>query len=817
MKALHLSRIADQDGVTRLEGTLDAEGLVRVHYDTRTGALLRVNGAVAGAFDREHSFADVEAGQNSRIELDVENASLPTNALPSGPGLAWWWLNWRAAQTPSLQGECDVVDPVDAAAGLPDHSWPLIGHSHLDVAWLWTYAQAQRKALRTFAIAQNLLERYPEFVFTQSQPQLYEFVQGADPLFFERLVPAIAAGRIDASVAALWVESDCNLPSGESLLRQMLYAHEYCTRHFSVVPNLAWLPDSFGFCNTLPTLLAHAGIPYFATTKLQWNDTTQFAHPQFVWRGPDGSAVLGAVVMEYEGGVDPGRLRRARERKEPLVAGFGDGGGGVTAQMIETARTCGRWITLKSWFEQLEPARANLPVYEDELYLEYHRGVYTTHHDIKARNAALERKLRSVEEAVAWCLAVRAPRDIVGAFRAQIDEAWKIVLRNQFHDVLPGTSIAAVYQDVHQEYDMADALLEGVHKGTKSVLPRAAARVESAEPIGPIQQEDGLFVFNNGLLSAQVSPAGIISHLAGPDGVNSVSHANVLALYADRPSKWEAWNIDAGYDKRMMRPKVGRAAIVEGVLHVPFSYQQSTMLMQISLQAGEPFLRVVLDCDWLTRKTLLRVENWLPIKALEATYGTAHGTVARSAGVSTPAERAKYEVPGQRFAFARDARAGFACMSLDTYGWNARSLPKGGLRLGHSLLRGTAWPDPHADVGEHRITYAFVPLGAASIGELEEYWERFANEPRVRLFHAQDDAVRVVACKAAQNGEGVIVRIRECNGSNSVARIRCAGRMREVTCVDALERPLGGTVNIGAESLVAPIGAFGLRSFRVLF
>src|SRR5581483_10858523 len=182
--------------------------------------------------------------------------------------------------------------------------------------------QTRRKAQRTFAIAADLLERDPAFVFVQSQPQLYRFVEEEDPQLFERVRADVAGGRWDADVAALWVESDCNVPSGESLLRQMLYAHEYCVRHFGKTPAIAWLPDTFGFANTLPQLLAHAGIPYFATTKLNWNDTTKFPYPQFVWRGPDGSSVVSALIRSYDGGAYPWRLSTARSRNEPLVLGY---------------------------------------------------------------------------------------------------------------------------------------------------------------------------------------------------------------------------------------------------------------------------------------------------------------------------------------------------------------------------------------------------------------------------------------------------------------------------------------------------------------
>lgn len=813
---MRLAKAGECEGVALLSGTLERGGTVSLRYETRTGALLRLDGEVAGAFDREHDSATVDVAPQTSLLLEVEECSLPTNGLPSGPGLKWWWLNARAAQAPSLQIKTarDEDEPYNRA---PSSGVPIIGHSHLDVAWLWTYAQTKHKAMRTFAIAKNLLGRFPEFIFSQSQPQLYAFVEETDPAFFQEIGALVQAGRFDASIAALWVEPDCNIPSGESLLRQMLHAHIYCTQRFGVTPAVAWLPDTFGFANTLPTLLDHAGIKYFATTKLRWNDTTQFPYPQFIWRGPDGSDVISALLASYDGGLSAQRLQLARDRSEPVVAGFGDGGGGVTQAMIADARRDGFWVRPLDWFEDLRVRRDRLPVHQDELYLEYHRGVYTTHHDVKARNAELERLLERAEEAAAWCQAVRSPHDLQAAFRSNLDEAWRILLQNQFHDVLPGTSIGAVYRDVHAQYDRAGAIVDAVIKGTTAVLPRARAGITTAALREPELASDGTYTFTNGSIDARITAAGILTELNVCGGPNCVSQANVLAFYHDHPKQWEAWNIDAGYDKRVRHPKRGPAAVRDGALVIAFAYKKSAFEMRISLRAREPFLRVELDCDWRSTRTLMRVENWLPIRAQSVTYGTPHGTISRSATASTPQDRAKFEVPGQRYALVQGENAMMALLALDTYGWSARALPRGGIRIGHSLLRGTTWPDPAADRGLHSIRYAFAPRTTGKIGTLEGAWCHFAHQPRVRLFVPEDDAVLVVACKPAQDGDGVILRIRECDGHALLARIRSGGRIKSIVSVDALERDAAGTVSLENELILAAIGPFALRSFRVRF
>lgn len=831
---LHLEEAGRNDALVRFRATLPAQQRsVELTYATRTGALLRVDGAVAGAFDREHRSVVLPACERAReVELDVELHALPTHGLPSGGGIIWWWLNTRSHPSPSRkmgvhtvlrQAQKDEWRLTRHGELVEPHLSPskgdlaLIGHSHLDVAWLWTYEQTKRKAERTFAIACDLLDRDAAFVFVQSQPQLYKFVQDGDATLFERVRAHVAQGRFDADVAALWVESDCNVPSGESLLRQMLFAHEYCTRELSGTPAIAWLPDTFGFANTLPQLLAHAGIPYFATTKLQWNDTTKFPYPQFVWEGPDGSSVLGVLIQSYDGGPYPWRIARAKERREPLVLGYGDGGGGVTAKMLEQGKKLGTWIHPRAWFEELAARRDTLPHHNDELYLEYHRGVYTTHHDVKAHNALAERALTEAEELLAWCTAVHAPKATVAQLAARLRDAWELVLRNQFHDVLPGTSIAPVYADVLHEYTTAEELIAGVIGSAQTMLPRAQRTAVPPQPVAP-REEDGAYLFDNGLVRARVTRSGSIVELAAGNGRSACTQGNVLALYEDKPRQWDAWNVDRGYVRRMSAATPKGARIENAVLIVDFLIGASPASMEISLVEGEPFLRIDLDVAWREEHKLLRVENWLAVQTDSVAYGSPHGIVRRSARAQTPAQQAKFEVPGQRFAAVRDESGdGLALFALDTYGWSARTLPKGGVKLGHSLLRATRWPDAHADEGDHRLSYAFAPFSGASTGALEHAWLAFAHEPRVRLFTCGDEGLLIAACKPAEDGDGVVVRVRECNGSARAVSLRCGARMTQAVSCDALERTLEMQAVIEGEYLRFDLAPYQLRTFRVRF
>jgi len=783
---------------------------LRLHYRTRTGALLRIDGAVAGAFDGKHAACDLAARPGEHeLTLEVERRALPVAGLPSGDGLRWRLMLARAAQAPRLVLGVEERTP-DAPA--TNGAAAALGHAHLDVAWLWTYADTKRKAMRTFATALREVETGP-YVFAQSQPQLYAWVEAADPELFARVRARVGRGW-DAGVATMWVEPDLHAPSGESVLRQFAYGMRYTREKLGIAPSVVWLPDTFGFPNTLPMLAAHAGATAFATTKLEWNDTTRWPFPQFVWRSDDGSELLAAVLASYEGDPTPARVRTAARRAEPLVVGFGDGGGGATDAAI--AHVAPRaWTAAGAWFASLD--EASLPAYTGELYLETHRGTYTTHRDVKARNAALERALAEVEEACAWCVAVRVPGSAVAPLIDDLRTVWTIVLRNQFHDVLAGSSIAAVYTDVHAEYDRAERIVERLRSGVQSILPRT--RLAPADPaLAAPEPAADAFSFANEYVRARVRADGTIVELGAAEGPNVMTLGNGLAAYVDAPAAWDAWNLDRGYDRKRVAIKPRGAAIDEAGLVIRLRIgRRSSAAMRIELRAGEPFLRVELAVDWHEDHVLLRVENRLAVAADAVRFGQAHGSIVRAARPRSAAERARFEVPAQRYVHVDDGSRGLAILAPDTYGWNARGLKGGGVRVGMSLLRSPCWPDPGADRGERRIAYAFAPTAGAAVSALEAAWSAYTDESRVRLFTCETPGVIVVAVKPADDGRGVVVRVRECDGVRQDVALRCGGRMRAVESVDACELPVPGEVRIEQEDLRFALGAYALRAFRVQF
>jgi alpha-mannosidase len=385
------------------------------------------------------------------------------------------------------------------------------GHAHIDCAWLWPIAQTREKAGRTWSTALRLMERYPEYHFLASTPLQYEMVKEKFPDTFEGIRQRVREGRWEA-LGGMWVEADCNLPDGESLARQLLVGTRYFEREFGIDTRVVWLPDSFGFTWALPTLMAAAGLPYFVTHKLSWNQTNRIPHDTFRWRGPDGSDVLAHFLCmpvtgsleigrsTYNGDPMPGTARGAWRRfqdrglyDELLVAfGWGDGGGGPTIDMLEANRRLAdlpgfprvRPGTARDFFQRMERAlaeRVDVPVWDGELYFELHRGTYTSQARQKLRNAQSQRLYHAAELYAATARALLGtsyPRD-------RLDQGWRLILTNQFHDILPGSAIGQVYLDAEADYQQLAAIGE-------QVLAEATRSIASGIDL----DADALVVFN---------------------------------------------------------------------------------------------------------------------------------------------------------------------------------------------------------------------------------------------------------------------------------------------------------------------------------
>jgi len=371
----------------------------------------------------------------------------------------------------------------ECAQPLRQFQMHLCGHAHLDLAWLWPIAETWSVAQATFRSVLSLKDRYPELTFTHSSPALYAHLEHHDPALFRAIQAAVADGWWDVA-AGLWVEPELNLISGESIVRQLLWGQRYVQHAFGEVSPIAWLPDTFGFPARLPSFLTQAGIRYFVTQKLRWNDTTRFPHGWFQWQDVAGATLPSLMSAPIGEGIDPVNMatyaqewfEQTGSRRSLWLPGVGDHGGGPTADMVEMVRRWQRlggigpqwqWTTVRTYLEQLTAESPPVALWRDELYLEFHRGCYTSHGDQKA---AHDRAQRQLQQAELWfslaTVATATPYP-----QATLKTLWQHLLFNQFHDILPGTSIPEVYAEVNPTWQI---LLEEtqalIHQAQSAIL-----------------------------------------------------------------------------------------------------------------------------------------------------------------------------------------------------------------------------------------------------------------------------------------------------------------------------------------------------------
>lgn len=511
-----------------------------------------------------------------------------------------------------------------------------VGHTHIDVAWKWTLAQTREKVVRSFSTALRMMEEYPEYRFMSSQPQLYQFLKEEEPELFEQVRRRVKEGRWECE-GAMWLEPDTNIPSGESLVRQILYGTRFFRKEFGVSNTTLWLPDVFGYTAALPQILKKSGIRHFATAKLGWNQYNVFPYTTFNWVGLDGSSVLVQLITTqnhddatarttYNGLLSASQLLGSQRRHSQhelhsntlLPYGHGDGGGGPTIEMVELNRRMARGIpslpttrndTVGEYFDRLEKAveGKDVPSWKGELYFECHRGTYTSIAEIKRNNRKAEILLKQLEWASVMAGAESYPA-------AELESLWKTLLLNQFHDILPGSSIEQVYIDSAQQFallrEKASLLLEGKLTALSEPKENAVAVYNTAgfdraetvlwpdagsasqdgrqlpvqpveggmlisgvrvpswgaaeltvEPGVPPRTENTLLVspnhMENELLSIDINGCGELTRIYDKRARREVLEpgqcGNVLRAYQDLPSRHDNWNIDVFYRSRANR------------------------------------------------------------------------------------------------------------------------------------------------------------------------------------------------------------------------------------------------------------------------
>jgi alpha-mannosidase len=663
----------------------------------------------------------------------------------------------------------------------------LAAHAHLDVAWLWPLQETVRKARRTFNTALELLRQYPEMTFVQSSAELYQLVREEDAPLFAQIARTVADGSWEP-VGGMWVEPDMNMLSGESIVRQLLHGQRYFESELGGRHQVAWLPDCFGFSPALPQLLAGAGIGSLFTCKLNWSERNRFPYDLFWWEGLDGSRVLvhgfdnsggdaGPGLGDYSGDPAPGTLLRVWRKYRGRVVhpeslftiGYGDGGGGPNTEMLEQVREQGdlpalpavSFTRIDRFFERLHRSaeEPGAPTWAGELYLERHRGTLTTQGRTKWLHRRCERDLVAAEVAASlWRLTAGSVEPAAG----EMERAWRLLLRNQFHDILPGTSIHEVHVRAEEELREAADIARGSTEAAlgrlaavaapgdrpalvvvnpdlstrplRLVLPEpfaASQRVEEGWALSDAEPVPGLEVsvrlgggahgpgvtagsrsLENSAVRVELAEDGMLASvfdkrlgrevLAGP--------ANQLWAYSDRPRQWDAWDIEESYAEQgeQLGAPSSIATVEEGphraALKLETRYRSSRITQMIRLWANSPRIEFATRLDWHERRVLLRARFPLAVRAPKASFETAFGVIERSTNSNTSWEQARYEVAGHRFVDLSEPGYGAALLNDGRYGHQAT-----GNVLSLSLLRSPVYPDPLADEGGHELTYALLP------------------------------------------------------------------------------------------------------------
>jgi alpha-mannosidase len=746
---------------------------------------------------------------------------------------------WSDVEAGDIPGARAVLAVPLARPSTHEFAYSAVGHGHLDMAWLWPLRETRRKAARTYSRALATIDDRPGYVFGTSQPQQMLWMKERHPDLYRRMKAAVACGRLELQ-GSFWVETDTNLPGGESLVRQAMIGRRFLQQEFGLADDrlrLCWLPDTFGYSGALPQILKKSGMDWFQTIKLAWNKHNDHPYRTFHWAGIDGSTVL--VHMPPEGDYNSraaadGLLLGLTRYPEKdlgialLVYGSGDGGGGPGEIHLElTSREHDlrglpkvEYSRADDFFRELETLDVTHR-FEGELYLEAHQGTYTTNAAIKKLNRIAERKLHEAEALAA--ITGRPSRD-------DLEQHWRDVLLQHLHDILPGTSIARVTRESVADFTRVAAELDAYAGARLAELPRSGdelaavnltgvprdehvrvgegwfrARVDpyAAATLEPAREHPELVAegdrLSNGSLTVRFGSTGEIVSCVDTAGTEHARDGlNRLVLHRDRYQwPWDAWDIGQGYLRR--RPRVLRPSTVSSEVDGPtaarthvFRFGRSRIEQRIILEAGSDLVRFETRVDWHESHRMLRAEFRPTHYGDTSKSEIQFGHIERPTTENGPVETAQFEICAHKWIATETADGGFAVLNDSKYGHRA----KNGL-LSLALLRAPTFPDKTADRGAHSFTYAFRPFAAGDLTTVIRDGYRLNNPLRVApgvtfesVASASDPGVIVETVKPAENGNGVVVRMYESLGRPTVTALSTTVAHTRATVTDLLERPL---------------------------
>ena len=839
----------------------------------------------------------------------------------------------------------------------------IVGNSHIDMAWLWPWTETVEVVRNTFQSVLDLMREYPDFKFTMSSARTYEWMQEKYPDLFKQIEERVKEGRWEI-IGGMWVEPDLNMPDGESLVRQILVGKRYFQKNFGVDVKIGWNPDSFGYNWQLPQIYKRSGMDYFVTQKLMWaHEFTTFPYKYFWWQSPDGSKLLTYFPHDYADPIDAIPMGsqvatwmpslygpKVPEKPEMMhLYGVGDHGGGPTRIMLDHAEQLRapdavfpklEYSFASDFFKDMEEKLPSMqvPTWNGELYFQYHRGVFTT-------QAETKRRIRRAEELVLNAEKFASLASLFGRTypQGEMEQAWKNLLFDHFHDIMPGSGIAVNYLDAKRNLENVDRMANEVTFGS---LQEIAAHVNTSgpgegQPIilfnplswprgGVVELEaqlpapaDQIEVRSSGgapmpmqLLSmdklthrahflVQVAvpslgyetllvrgavpakaPASkmiqekpnqtrtMLPHYSlktSPDtlennsvrvkidpqtgcmtslfdkihGTESLAPAetdtggpkdricgNLLQTFVDKPKQWDAWNIDADFeDKHWDIDKADEVKLIEsgplrGVIRIKKHFQDSTFVQDVTLEDGSDHVDVKMHVDWNEKHILLKVAFPVSAHSDHATYEIPFGSVERPTTRNTPAEKAQFEVPAQRWADISDSGHGLSLLNDCKYGYDAKGNV---LRL--SLLRSPEWPDPHADEGEHDFTYSVYPhagdwkQGLAILHGYELNYKLVALAtdkhegalpPTHSFIRTDSNNVIITAVKKAEDDNALILRFYEWAGKDGDVEIQIPPGAQSAAAADLMERP-EHSVRLQGETVIVPTKPYEIKTVKVQY
>ena len=767
----------------------------------------------------------------------------------------------------------------------------VIGHSHMDTAWLWPVKETVRKCARTYANALHLMEQYPDYKFIQSSALHSEWMKEYYPDIFSEMKKRVAQGRYEPN-GGVYVECDCNITSGELMARQFLKGQQFTRENFGYTADSFWLPDTFGYNGNIPQIMRQSEVKYFYTTKISWNDNNRFPFESFIWKGIDKSEVLTHFnrthcwpnVFDTVNGIRDIQNKDSSDMR--LIAyGYGDGGGGPTPAMIEAAQRVSSMdgmpevesMTISDFMKELETEWDKLPVYDDELYLELHRGTLTSLHEVKRKNRKAEYALRDMEYF----------NVLSGKERnAQSDKWLKTLLKNQFHDILPGTCIAPVYELYHKEMDelidnykqtakqyaqeltdgsggvtlfntlsfgrsdAADIEAEGYAKnypsqrytdidgkerlavGGLNVPAFSCAYVETAD--APILCESP-FEYDGKVLSTPFAVItfdenGYISSLIDKKSGRQLRKKDgeplgVFLFGEDVPESYDNWDLDWDVFENL-RPVCGfikREKVSDGAVEIrlrsEFNIKGNNIVQDIVCYADSPRIDFETQIDWKTPHRFLKAGFDLDISARTARSEIQFGAIERPVTSNNSLEVSKFEVCNRNYTDISEPRFGAAVLNDCKYGISVRNC-----NLCLSLHKGGTHPDGSGDRGVHRMTYSLLVHNSGYCAEevvhpaYELNIPMFAVKGRADIAQlASVSAPNIIAeaVKPAEDGSNAFVlRLYECEGSKTVTDVRFSESVSGVSLTNLLEDEKEKLAS-QTDSVSLEFGPFEIKTLKV--